>query len=51
MGPSSSHYSISRALSIMGMGKKAFVPVPVDENEKIIISELEKVFTRTKNPG
>lgn len=51
MGPSSSHYSISRALSIMGMGKKAFVPVPVDENEKIIISELEKVFTRTKNQG
>ena len=31
MGPSTAHYSILRALSIMGMGKKAFKPIPVDE--------------------
>ena len=33
LGPSTAHYSIARALSIMGMGKNAFIPVSVDENE------------------
>jgi len=48
LGPSTSHYSIVRALSIMGMGKKSFVPVPVDENEVIITSALEKSYYQIK---
>jgi L-2,4-diaminobutyrate decarboxylase len=51
MGPSTSHYSIMRALSIMGMGKKAFVPVPVDENEVIVTDALEDVYKKTKEEG
>ena len=49
IGPASAHYSISRALSIMGMGKKAFVPVPVDSNEIILTSHLERVFNEVKS--
>ena len=51
IGPSTSHYSIVRALSIMGMGRDSFVPVPVDQNEVIITSELENVYTKIKNEG
>jgi len=48
MGPSTAHYSILRALSIMGMGKKAFVPIPVDKNEVIITSTLEEIYAQVK---
>src|SRR6056300_1254005 len=51
MGPSTSHYSIMRALSIMGMGKKSFVPVPVDENEVILTHALEEVYAQIKKEG
>ena len=51
IGPSTSHYSIVRALSIMGMGKDSYIPVPVDKNEVIITSELENVYTKIKNEG
>ena len=51
IGPSTAHYSIARALSIMGMGKNAFIPVSVDENEVLIIENLEKVYTQQLNEG
>ncbi len=51
MGPSTSHYSIVRALSIMGMGKKSFIPVPVDENEVILTHALEEVYAQIKKEG
>ena len=35
----------------MGMGRDSFVPVPVDQNEVIITSELENVYTKIKNEG
>ena len=51
IGSSTSHYSIARALSIMGMGKDSFIPVPVDKNEVIIASELENVYKQIKDKG
>ncbi len=51
MGPSNSHYSILRALSIMGMGKNAFIPIPVDENEVIITSAIEEIYAQIKKEG
>jgi L-2,4-diaminobutyrate decarboxylase len=51
MGPQTSHYSIARAISIMGMGKNAFVPVPVDENEVLVISALEEVYQEQLKQG
>ena len=51
MGPSTSHYSIVRAISILGMGKNAFVPVPVDENEVIITDAMEEIYSNLKKEG
>jgi L-2,4-diaminobutyrate decarboxylase len=51
MGPDNAHYSILRALSIMGMGKNSFVPVPVDENEIIDTQALESVYQKVKSEG
>ena len=51
MGPQTSHYSIARAISIMGMGKNAFVPVPVDENEVMVTSALEEVYQEQLKQG
>ena len=51
MGPSTAHYSIARAISIMGMGKNAFIPVPVDENEVLITSALESVYQEQLKKG
>ena len=44
IGPESVHYSILRSLSILGLGQKSFVPIPVDKNEMMILSELDKVY-------
>lgn len=44
IGAASAHYSIARALSILGLGKKAFHPVTVDKNEVLLIDDLKKVY-------
>lgn len=49
IGPASAHYSIARALSIMGMGKNAYVSVPVDQNEVIQTTHLERVYEEVKD--
>ena len=51
MGPSTAHYSISRSISIMGLGKNAFIPVPVDENEVLITTALEEVYQNQLKKG
>jgi L-2,4-diaminobutyrate decarboxylase len=51
MGASSAHYSISRSLSIMGMGSNSFIPIPVDHEEKCIIEELYKTYEKVKKDG
>jgi L-2,4-diaminobutyrate decarboxylase len=51
MGPSSSHYSIKRAMSIMGMGSNSFISIPVDENEKCKTNKINKIYQNLKNDG
>ncbi len=46
IGSASAHYSILRSLSILGLGKKCFVPIPVDENEIIDINQLESIYKK-----
>jgi L-2,4-diaminobutyrate decarboxylase len=48
LGPATAHYSIARALSVMGLGKNAFVPVAVDANEVLITAQLETVYKEVK---
>ena len=46
IGSASAHYSILRSLSILGLGKKSFVPIPVDENEIIDVSQIEPIYKK-----
>ncbi|MGB2397440.1 MAG: pyridoxal phosphate-dependent decarboxylase family protein [Flavobacteriaceae bacterium] len=51
IGAASAHYSIARALSILGLGKKAFYPVKVDKNEVLQMSDLYRVYEKTRQEG
>ncbi|WP_395377407.1 pyridoxal phosphate-dependent decarboxylase family protein [Marinicella sp. W31] len=49
--PASSHYSVARALSIMGLGKQAMISIPVDANERIIPAALQEKVTQALQQG
>lgn len=51
IGAASAHYSIARALSILGLGKKAFYPVAVDEHEVLQIKDLNRVYQQALADG
>ena len=51
IGAASAHYSIARALSILGLGKKAFYPVAVDENEVLLMDDLPRVYAQALADG
>ncbi len=51
IGAASAHYSIARALSILGLGKKAFYPVAVDKNEVLSMEDLPRVYAKVLADG
>ena len=51
IGSASAHYSIVRSLSILGLGRKSFIAVPVDKNEVIKIDQLKKIYNQTVDDG
>jgi len=51
IGVASAHYSIARALSILGLGKKSFYPVKVDQNEVLQIEDLNRVYQQAIDDG
>lgn len=51
MAPEVSHYSIARAVSIMGMGKKAIIPIRVNSHEVMQADDLYPAFRRIKENG
>ncbi len=51
LAPAVAHYSISRAISIMGMGKHAVIPVPVDEQERLRPEALVSVYQKVISEG
>ena len=46
-----SHYSISRAISIMGFGEKSITQIPIDNNYKIEIDKLKIEYSNAINSG
>ena len=40
IGSASAHYSILRSLSILGLGKKSFIPIPVNNNEVVNLNAV-----------
>ncbi len=51
MGSDVAHYSIARAISIMGMGKRNLVAVPTTNTEVLKPEHLEKVYKKTIESG
>ena len=48
LGAASAHYSIARALSLLGMGAEAFIPVPVDANEVMDTRQLAPIYEKLR---
>ena len=51
LAPAESHYSISRAAGIMGLGRDAVYPMPVDAKGVAIPGKLPELYQRLKNEG
>ena len=51
IGSASAHYSILRSLSILGLGKKSFIPIPVNNNEVVNLNELIEIKNNVINSG
>ena len=51
LGSEVAHYSVARAISIMGMGKKAMLPVAVNDWEVLKPEALLPVYKRAKEEG
>jgi aromatic-L-amino-acid decarboxylase len=50
-GSTSTHYSIPKALDMLGLGSDAFRAVPVTERFEINLASLEKAITRDRRRG
>jgi L-2,4-diaminobutyrate decarboxylase len=51
LAPPSAHYSIGRAVSILGLGQDALVPLDVDALERIDVPALERGLRRAADRG
>ena len=51
IGSEVGHYSVARAVSIMGLGKKNMVTIPTDEAEVLKPEFLEPIYQKTKDEG
>lgn len=49
--PHVSHYSIARAVSVMGLGASAVIPLEVDALERVIPSAVGPTIERTRRSG
>lgn len=45
------HYSVEKAAQMYGFGSEAVIPVPVDEEGRMIPSELDRLVTESKAKG
>jgi len=45
------HYSVKRAVSVMGLGEQAVIPVPADDNFHMDTSQLKDVLDRAQASG
>jgi len=51
LAPAEAHYSIKRAMGIMGLGHKAFYPLEVDERGVIIPDRIGDAYQRAESDG
>jgi L-2,4-diaminobutyrate decarboxylase len=51
LAPETSHYSIGRAVDILGLGRNALRPAPVDDNGRIVPGRLAEAIAGLKRDG
>jgi len=51
MASSEAHYSVARAVQVMGMGSRGIVPVPVDDRYRMRTDLLESCFDEAEKQG
>ena len=51
LAPQASHYSVARAVSIMGLGEGSIVPLEVDALERVIPERIAHTIERTRAEG
>jgi L-2,4-diaminobutyrate decarboxylase len=51
LAPPSVHYSVRRAVAILGLGEQALIELEVDELERIRVDRLEDALERTADAG
>ncbi|MDH3649650.1 MAG: PLP-dependent decarboxylase, partial [Saprospiraceae bacterium] len=51
LAPENAHYSISRAVSILGLGQNAMIPIPTDKSEIIIPDQIPRIFDAERQKG
>jgi L-2,4-diaminobutyrate decarboxylase len=51
LAPPSAHYSIARAVGILGLGTEAIVPLEVDELERVRVDRLPAALARARAAG
>ncbi len=51
LAPASAHYSVARALGILGFGADALVPVAVDAQNRLLAADLAPALQRARDSG
>lgn len=51
LAPASAHYSVARALGILGLGARAFEPVAVDGANRLMATDLPHALARARAAG
>ncbi|WP_433251682.1 pyridoxal phosphate-dependent decarboxylase family protein [Streptosporangium sp. CA-135522] len=51
LAPASSHYSLTRAAAILGLGERAVMPLDVDELGRIDVARLPEALERVRRAG
>jgi L-2,4-diaminobutyrate decarboxylase len=51
LAPAETHYSIARAVGVMGLGHKAMYPLEVDDRGVIVPDRLQAAYERAKEDG
>ena len=51
LAPDNSHYSIARAISILGLGHESIVTIPTDRYERIVPDDIPKIIEVERTKG
>lgn len=51
IAPPEAHYSVARAIGILGLGQRALVAAPVDDDGRVVVHRLPATLARLRDEG